>query len=151
MLTLAADLSGASLPASLQVERRESEEEESGRGERLEAREQVEEEEEEARVGSSSEDGMHSHVSRSENLEQLSISRTLPETQTGSKVSLQQQHTADAGLTPPPATRGSWPRLASHNPPHHLSSPGPGTSSFSSAAWKTQDVLESRAASNTQG
>lgn len=80
---LEADLSGASLsPASLQVERRESEEEESGRGERLEAREQVEEEEEEARVGSSSEDGMHSHVSRSENLEQLSISRTLRETQT---------------------------------------------------------------------
>lgn len=79
------DLSGVSAsPGSLQVERRELEagedEEEEIRGEEwLDACEEEdvgeEEEEEEVRAesgtlgGSSSEDGMHSHVSRSENLE----------------------------------------------------------------------------------
>lgn len=64
-------------PGSLQVERRETEageeEEEFGGEEWLDACEEVEEEEEvqvESKVlGSSSEDGIHSHVSRSENLE----------------------------------------------------------------------------------
>lgn len=66
-------------PGSLQVERREleagEEDEEMGGEEWLDACEEEEVEvEEEVRVesralGSSSEDGMHSHVSRSENLE----------------------------------------------------------------------------------
>ncbi len=66
-------------PGSLQVERRELEagedEEEFGGEDWLDAcEEEVEEAEEEVRVesralGSSSEDGIHSHVSRSENLE----------------------------------------------------------------------------------
>lgn len=71
---LCTHLSGVSLsPVSLQVECRESEdEEETGGEEWLDACE--EEEVEEVRVDSrapdsSSEDGIHSHVSRSENLE----------------------------------------------------------------------------------
>lgn len=69
------------------MERRQSgvgkleEEQETGREERPDACEE-EEEEEEVREdsrgpGSSKEEGMQSHVSRSENLEKLSISRTL--------------------------------------------------------------------------
>lgn len=115
---LQSDLSASASPGSLQVERLEleaGEEDEEAGGEledRLEACEEEEEEEEEVLVesrvlGSSREDGMQSHVSRSENLEQLSISRT-------------------------------------------LSSPTPGTSSFSSAVWKMQDVLESGVDSRTQ-
>lgn len=115
--SLCEDLSASASPGSLQVERLEleaGEEEEEAGGEledRLDACEETEEEEEvlvESRaLGSSREDGMQSHVSRSENLEQLSISRT-------------------------------------------LSSPTPGMSSFSSAVWKRQDVLESRDDSKTQ-
>lgn len=57
------------------------EEQETGREERPGVCEE-EEEEEEVRVdsrgpGSSNDDGMQSHVSRSENLEKLNISRTL--------------------------------------------------------------------------
>lgn len=81
--SLSDDLDGVSpSPGSLQVERRElkagedeEDEEETGWEEWLDACEEEElEEKEEVRVesralGSSSEDGMHSHVSRSENLE----------------------------------------------------------------------------------
>lgn len=66
------------------MERRKSEagkleeEQETGREERPDACEEEEEEEEDSRgPGSSSEDGMQSQVSRSENLEKLNISRTL--------------------------------------------------------------------------
>lgn len=71
-----ADLTGVSVsPGSLQVERRELEagedEEEIGGEDWLDALEELEEEEwvESRALGSSSEDGIHSHVSRSENLE----------------------------------------------------------------------------------
>lgn len=77
--SLSADLSGVSVsPGSLQVERRELEagedEEEIGGEDWLDACEEEAEEEEEVwaesrALGSSSEDGIHSHVSRSENLE----------------------------------------------------------------------------------
>lgn len=67
-------------------------EEETGREERPDACEEAEEEEE-VRVesrgpGSSKEEGMQSHVSRSENLEKLNISRTLQDKHGDSK----QQH-----------------------------------------------------------
>lgn len=66
------------------------EEQETGREERPDAFEE-EEEEEEVRVdsrgpGSSKEEGMQSHVSRSENLEKLNISRTLQDKHWDSKL-----------------------------------------------------------------
>lgn len=68
------------------------EEQETGREEGLDAFE--EEEEEEVRVvsrgpGSNKEEGMQSHVSRSENLEKLNISRTLQDKHYDSKLQLQ--------------------------------------------------------------
>lgn len=81
LLKSEAHLSATSLsPVSLQTERQEPEE--TSGEEWLDACEEEEVEEVQAGSGapcSSSEDGMHSHVSRSENLEQLSISRTLQE------------------------------------------------------------------------
>lgn len=88
---------------SLQVERRQSEvvkleeEQETGREERPDACEEAEEEEEvcvdSSGPGSSREEGMQSHVSRSENLEKLNISRMLQDKHSDSE--LQQQNTAN--------------------------------------------------------
>lgn len=80
------------------------EEQETGREERPDACEEVEEEEE-VRVesrgpGSSREEGMQSHVSKSENLEKLNISRTLQDKRCNSNLGCSVQSTQVEVLFP---------------------------------------------------